>query len=135
MTLRATTISIATAALLFVPACSKSEKPERKATPTPVTKVMSPENEANEIWSNTCEGCHGPTGLGNGARADGIDAMPTNFQDPQWQKATSDDAIRRVIVQGGAAVGKAEEMEANPALAHKPQVLNHLVKKLRGFAK
>ena len=43
--------------------------------------------------------------------------------------------IRKIIIYGGSAVGKAATMPANPDLDAKPEVVAELVKVVRGLGK
>jgi hypothetical protein len=46
----------------------------------------------------------------------------------------TDDQIKKTITGGGASVGKSNLMPAQPDLANKPEVLDGIVKIIRGFA-
>lgn len=54
--------------------------------------------------------------------------------DGDWQKSVTDEQLAKVIVEGGASVGKSALMPANPDLAGQPEVVQALVKKVRSFA-
>jgi mono/diheme cytochrome c family protein len=104
-------------------ACKKEEP---KLTVTP---------EAAEIFTSRCSTCHGTDGTGNGPAAAALNPKPRNYTDAQWQSTVSDDDLRKVIVKGGAAVGKSALMPPNPDLESKPEVVNGLVAKIRSFKK
>jgi hypothetical protein len=78
--------------------------------------------------------CHGETGKGDGAAAAALNPKPRNYTDAEWQKSVTDDQIKKTITGGGASVGKSPIMPAQPDLASKPEVLDGLVKIIRGFA-
>jgi len=78
--------------------------------------------------------CHGESGKGDGAAAAALNPKPRDYTDAAWQKATTDAQIKDAIARGGAAVGKSPLMPAQPDLADKPEVLDGLVKIIRGFA-
>ena len=90
--------------------------------------------EANKIYTERCETCHGKTGKGDGSGAASLDPKPRSFSNPNWQKKTNDDRIKKVIVEGGKPNGLSEAMAPNPDLEGKPEVLAALVKKIRRFA-
>jgi cytochrome c553 len=92
------------------------------------------QGEAREVYASTCVSCHGQRGAGDGLAAMGLPAKPASFADAAWQAQTSDRQIERVIVGGGAAIGKSPLMPANPGLASKPQVVAALRTMIRGFA-
>ena len=72
-------------------------------------------------------------GDGAGPRAYFINPKPRNFTDPAWQASVTDEHIRKIILEGGVSVGKSPLMPANPSLKDKPEVLDALLKKIRGF--
>lgn len=53
-------------------------------------------------WQQNCTQCHGQLGRGDGPRGPMLKA--TNFSDPAWQKATTDEQIARVIKEGRGAM-------------------------------
>ena len=62
-----------------------------------------------------------------GALAKMLEVAPTNFSDKDWQTAASDEAIERIIVEGGFAVGKSAAMKPLPQLAEDDRIRNGLV--------
>jgi hypothetical protein len=54
---------------------------------------------------------------------------------PEPEASVTDDALRTIIVKGGAAAGKSPLMPPNPDLDAKPEVVNGLVAKVRSFKK
>jgi mono/diheme cytochrome c family protein len=89
--------------------------------------------EAKKVWKDKCVTCHGETGLGNGPGAMALDPKPRSFRDPTWQAQTDDARIRKVIVEGGAAVGLSPGMAPNPELTDKPEVVTELLALVRSF--
>lgn len=69
--------------------------------------------QTRAIFQSRCSPCHGPEGRGNGVAAKSIVPPPRDFSDPKWQKETSDEAIERIIREGGLAVGKSPLMPPN----------------------
>ena len=78
--------------------------------------------------------CHGAGGHGDGPGAAALNPKPRNYTDAAWQKSISDEAIAKIIVSRGAAVGKSPSMPANPDLASKPSVVSGFVSIVRSFA-
>jgi len=97
--------------------------------------AVTPEALAEHRWKNLCVTCHGVNGDGQSPTAAALTVKPRNFTDAAWQKATPDDAIRKIIVEGGVAVGKSPTMPPNPDLKEKPEVVDALLKIVRGYAK
>jgi cytochrome c553 len=52
-----------------------------------------------------CATCHGPAGAGDGPASAAIQPKPRSLADAEWQAKVDDDYIKKVITQGGAAVG------------------------------
>lgn len=77
--------------------------------------------------------CHGETGRGDGPTARVLRPSPRDFADESFQTFTTDQAIAKVIVQGGAAVGKSPVMPASSELTTKPAVVTELVSIVRSF--
>lgn len=91
--------------------------------------------EADKIFNERCATCHGNTGEGNGPGAAALNPKPRSFSSGTWQSSVDDARIKKVVVEGGAAVGLSESMAPNPDLASKPDVLQALVIKIRRFQK
>lgn len=91
--------------------------------------------EADQLWTTLCSTCHGPSGAGDGPVSAGFPVKPRNMQDPEWQKSTTDEDIAKVILDGGAAIGKSPLMPGNPQLKGKPEVVEALVQKVRSLGK
>ena len=98
-------------------ACDK--EPEEKFDP-------AAKAEAEKIFQQRCVTCHGEKGQGNGPGSAALTPKPRNFLDPTWQRMTKDEHIEKIIVGGGAAVGKSPAMPGNPDLASKPEVVKAL---------
>jgi mono/diheme cytochrome c family protein len=124
---------------MFV-ACSKSapEAAEPPAAPAPTAQPSAPAPVAavdpKEVFNSRCATCHGTSGHGDGPASAALNPKPRNYTDAVWQKSVTDDQIKKTILYGGAAVGKSPVMPASPDLESKPEVLDALVKLVRGFA-
>ncbi len=79
-------------------------------------------------WT-ACAACHGAEGKGDGVTAAALDPKPRDFSDAAWQDAVNDDHLRKVIVEGGPAVGLSPLMAPNASLS--PEVVDGLVAKIR----
>lgn len=141
-------ISIGLIALALVFAgCSKEAPTATKPAAKPVVKKTAPAKpakpavklavggEAANVYTTRCALCHGEGGLGDGVAAASSPVKPRTFSDAAWQAKITDEHIKKVIVEGGASVGLSALMAANADLANKTEVLDGLVKIIRGFKK
>ncbi len=127
-------------------ACKKEPAPTSAAAEVGKTLVQgeqggaaaggsAAEQEARALFDGTCAICHGPSGAGDGAAAANLNPKPRNYTDKAWQSSVTDDDLRSIILQGGAAVCKSPTMPGQPQLKDKPEVVNALVAIIRGFGK
>jgi mono/diheme cytochrome c family protein len=89
--------------------------------------------EARQLWQDRCANCHGPTGDGDGPQARHLLMPPRRLSDAAWRASVSDEHLRTVILEGGAAVGLNPGMAPNPDLRGRPEVLEALVAHVRGL--
>lgn len=109
--------------------------PSTPVVPAPGASDAGPLDEAKTYFATVCVPCHGATGVGDGPAAVALDPKPRAFGDPAWQAGVTDEHLKKVILQGGPAVGKSVLMPPNPALQDKPEVVDALVKTIRAFKK
>ncbi|OJT21439.1 hypothetical protein BO221_26840 [Archangium sp. Cb G35] len=121
---------------------SDAKMPDFVAPPVAAAPAEAPTAGANQAdipesarnyFASVCSTCHGPNGAGDGTVAAALDPKPRNFGDKAWQQSTTDEAIKKIIVEGGASVGKSLVMPPNPSLADDAETLNGLVKLIRAF--
>jgi mono/diheme cytochrome c family protein len=91
--------------------------------------------EAAQIFATRCALCHGANGKGDGSAAAALNPKPRDYSDAAWQRSVTDEQIEKIIVGGGAAVGKSPMMPANDDLASKPEVVKALRVTIRAFGK
>lgn len=90
--------------------------------------------QGQKLFETRCFVCHGREGKGDGPAATGLGANPRNFTDPQWQQATPDAKIRKVIKQGGPSVGESSAMPPNADLNDaQVDALTVFLRSLRGL--
>ena len=123
--------------LLFAAACGKNEPaaapaaaPAEQAAPQ---AAAAPKQSAQDVYATRCVPCHGAKGSGDGPAAAALNPKPRNYTDAAWQAAVTDDQLKKTILYGGAAVGKSAVMPSQPDLESQPEVLDGLVKIIRGF--
>lgn len=125
-------------AVMLTAACGKSEPAAAPApaAPAPVAQPAAaavPQQSAQEVYTTRCVPCHGSSGSGDGPAAAALTPKPRNYKDAEWQKSVTDDQLKKTILYGGAAVGKSAAMPSQPDLESKPEVLDGLIKIIRGF--
>lgn len=103
--------------------------------PAPVTPSNSgtPEARAEALFTTVCASCHGLDGKAETETAKALSPRPRAYVDAEWQRSVTDEQLARVIVEGGAAVGKSPLMPANPDLATQPEVVKALVQRVRSY--
>ena len=129
-------------ATLLLAACGKNDKPPPPSSGSPGAKPESgprepavPQSEAQRTFMTICATCHGADGSGNGPAAESLNPKPRNYTDPEWQASVTDADLKKIILEGGQAVGKSPMMPAQVQLKDKPDVVNELVMIIRGFAR
>lgn len=129
-------------ATLLLAACGKNDKPPPPSSGSPGQKPESgprepvaQQSEAQRMFLTVCATCHGADGSGNGPAAESLTPKPRNYTDPEWQASVTDADLKKIILEGGQAVGKSPMMPAQVQLRDKPDVLNELVMIIRGFAR
>jgi mono/diheme cytochrome c family protein len=117
----------------------EASAPEAPAAPAPAEPAAAPGGaalaEAEQIFATRCVTCHGAQGAGDGPGSAALDPKPRDFQDPSWQASVTDEHLEKIVMYGGAAVGKSPTMPGNPDLMAKPEVVKALVAHVRGLAK
>lgn len=110
------------------------KKPAGSATATATATGDIPE-QAKQMFMTVCATCHGSDGTGNGPAAEALSVKPRNYTDAAWQASVTDEELKKTILLGGQGVGKSPLMPGNPQLQDQPEVLDGLVRIIRGFAK
>lgn len=137
---------IAAACAMTLMACEEKKPPAPVSTATPSGQAAAPvaqapaaagdaAAEAKAMFAQRCVLCHGASGKGDGVTAASINPKPRNYTDAAWQASVTDADLRKIIVEGGDAVGKSMMMPPNPDLKDKPAVVDELVKIVRSFGK
>ena len=122
-------------------ACNKSEgvsEAKKSEAPKPAaTQVAKPAKatpfDADVLYKQKCVVCHGANGKGDGPGSAALTPKPRDFSDVEWQKATTDEALAKIILSGGMAVGKSPIMPGSPELKGNQAALDAMVKKVRSF--
>lgn len=133
--------------VVVLAACGKGDKPPPPSQAVGLAQETGPSHrpqpggetadmaEAKNTFLTICAACHGPDGKGTGPAAEALNPKPRNYTDPAWQASVTDDEIRKIIVLGGAGVGKSAMMPPNPKLKDQPAVVDALVQIIRSFGK
>ena len=138
-------------ALVLLGACGKGDTPPAPSSGRPNAKPetgpgeqaggggggaegnRSPGEEAHVLFDQVCATCHGKNGDGQGQVE--LPQKPRDYTNAEWQAKVTDDEIKKIILEGGQAVGKSNLMPAQAQLKDKPEVVAELVKIIRGFKK
>jgi mono/diheme cytochrome c family protein len=129
--MRSLVIAIPLTLAALAGACGKNAREDSGASES----AGGPPSEAQVYYTARCAECHGVSGAGNGPSADSFNPRPHNQTDPAWQASVTDDQIKEIIVRGGVKLGKSPAMPSNQRLRERPEVLDGLVKMIRGFGK
>ncbi len=124
-------------------ACNSNKEETQEAStaqtaveaPAAAPAAAQPTVSADTYYSQKCMACHGESGKGDGPGAAALDPKPRDYTDAAWQDSVTDEDLKKVIVSGGMAVGKSPLMPGSPDLKDKPELVDALVKKVRGFKK
>lgn len=67
--------------------------------------------EAGKVkFQQFCATCHGAKGGADGPASAALRPQPRALNNAEWQASVDDDYIKKVITEGGAAVGKSPMM-------------------------
>lgn len=94
----------------------------------------SAKNDAQRVYEQRCQVCHGARGRGDGPSAAALTPRPRDYTDKTWQASVSDESLVRAIIEGGISSGKSQLMPPNRDLAEKPEVVAGLLQIVRRFA-
>ena len=65
-----------------------------------------------EVYKSYCATCHGDTGKGDGVAAAALDPKPRDLSNAEYVSGLTDAHIKKVITEGGPAVGMSAAMPA-----------------------
>ena len=117
------------------PAAPAPAAPAASAPSAAAAPAAAADDEAKQIFATRCLTCHGAGGAGNGPGSASLDPKPRNFQDAAWQASVTDEHIEKIVMYGGAAVGRSPTMPGNPDLMARPEVVRALVAYVRGLVR
>lgn len=101
-----------------------------------VTAASGPAGPASGVaakYEAVCARCHGLDGRGEPSLGAGVAPRP-DFTDAAWQALRTDDELRRVVLEGGAATGKSRDMPAWKGFFDDGE-LAELLELIRGFSR
>jgi len=120
-------------AALMVTACLATEKKATK--PAKAKKAESADLvKGKKVFEMYCVSCHGAKGVGDGVAAAALNPKPRNFTDSAYMAAKTDEQLKKVIVEGGAANGLSPMM-APWGGTLKPDEITNVLGYVRQFAK
>ncbi|MBZ0272849.1 cytochrome c [bacterium] len=124
-----------------VSACGSGQAPQQAAPEggsagaAPSTISPAARAEAQQVFATRCTPCHGAEGKGDGPASKGLTPPPRDYTLAEWQKSVTDEHIEKIVMYGGAAVGKSPMMPPNPDLVAKPEVVKALREHVRSLGK
>ncbi len=65
-----------------------------------------------EVYKTYCATCHGDSGKGDGIAAAALDPKPRDLSNAEYVSGLTDAHIKKVVTEGGAAVGMSATMPA-----------------------
>lgn len=126
---RATELLTCGALAIIAAACTSGEPPAARSVPArsgataTATASLDPAKEAHALYQSRCATCHGRDGRGDGPASGMLNPKPRSFADAAWQASITDEAIEKIVLVGGAAVGKSPLMPPNADLEDKRDVV------------
>ena len=73
-------------------------------------------------FASFCATCHGPAGKGDGPAAIALDPKPADLSAADFWTSRTDEGVKKVIVEGGAASGLSPVMPAWGASLSEAQI-------------
>ena len=67
-------------------------------------------DDSAKSYATYCAMCHGAEGKGDGVAGAALPVKPANFADAKFWAGTTDEVVKKVIKEGGAAAGKSPLM-------------------------
>lgn len=109
----------------------RSEEAPTTGTPAAFEVAGS---SASGKFDMVCSRCHGLDGKGERQldAQDGLAPRP-DFTDPAWQARATDEDIKRIVLEGGAAIGKSRDMPSFRGFLDEEE-LERMVERIRAFA-
>ncbi len=68
--------------------------------------------KGGEVYKTYCATCHGNSGKGDGIAAAALDPKPRDLSNADYVSGLTDAHIKKVVTEGGAAVGMSATMPA-----------------------
>lgn len=99
----------------------------------PAAQAQPSRESGKALYGRMCASCHGATGQGDGVAGVALPVKPSSFGTPAFWSGRTDESLRKVIVEGGAAVGKSPLMAPFGASLSADEV-SSLVLYLKTFA-
>ena len=84
------------------------------------------------LYLQNCAACHGESGKGNGPAAAALPVKPRDHTDGTYMNKLTDDYLKKIVLEGGASVGKASFMPPWK-VSLKGQDIDHLIAYLRSI--
>lgn len=79
-------------------------------TAAPAAPAAGDKTAGQAKFQLLCASCHGAGGKGDGAASAALTPRPRDLTDAAYMKTRSDADLKKVILEGGAAIGKSPMM-------------------------
>jgi mono/diheme cytochrome c family protein len=97
-------------------------------------KINGDPAKGAETYKLYCAACHGETGHGDGLAAAALNPKPRNFTDKALMDTVTDEAMFKIIKEGGTAVGKSMFMTAWGPVLQDDQKIHDVAAYIRTLA-
>lgn len=87
-----------------------------------------------KVYDTYCSSCHGAAGKGDGVAAQALTPKPRNFTEAEYMKGRTDEVLKKVVAEGGAA-NNLSPLMAPWAGTLKPNEIDDVVGYIRSFLK
>ena len=88
--------------------------------------------DGETLYKTYCLTCHGEKGKGDGPASASLDPKPADFSTPKFWATRDDAAVKKVIKEGGASVGKSPLMIAWGSVLNDAQI-DAVIKHIKTF--
>ncbi len=130
------TLFVLMASFLFFLGLSSNLRAQAEKSPATYKKLAFRKIKRLPGWKmykKLCADCHGEKGDGKGPLGETMNPAPANYQNCDVLGKIMDAEIKKVIMEGTAAIGKSKAMQGFKKKIKDPAILDQLVEVVRSF--